>query len=229
MPTKTRYKKHKFPKIRLIKRQEMWMFTLQGWVSLFATAAILLFFMITYIHPFLAITSPIKADALVVEGWLTDEALKQAFAEISTGSYRQIFTTGVPVERGSYLVEYKNFAEIAAATLKEMGVPKEKLVVVPAPKVIKDRTHASAVAFHQWLSNSNDQLESVNLFTNDAHARRSWLIYKQVLAPKIKVGVIAADPSEYDPKKWWVSSEGVRTVISEAIAYIYALFVKWKA
>ncbi|NEQ28448.1 MAG: YdcF family protein, partial [Microcoleus sp. SIO2G3] len=72
-------------------------------------------------------------------------------------------------------------------------------------------------------------LESVNLFTNDAHARRSWLIYKQVLAPKIKVGVIAAEPAEYDPKKWWVSSEGVRTIISEAIAYVYALFVKWKA
>ena len=229
MPTKTRSKKQKILKIRLIKRQEMWMLTFKGWVSLFATAAIFLVFMMTNIHPFLAVTSPIKADALVVEGWLSDEALKQAVAEISTGSYRQIFTTGGPVERGSYLIEYKNFAEIAAATLKEMGVPKEKLVVVPTPRVIRDRTHASAVAFRQWLLTSNDQLESINLFTNDAHARRSWLIYKQILAPKIKVGVIAAEPAEYDPKKWWVSSEGVRTVISEAIAYIYALFVKWKA
>lgn len=229
MPTKTRYKQQKKLKIRLIKRQEMWMLTLQGWVSVFITAALLLVFMISHIHPFLAVTSPIKADALVVEGWLSDEALKQVVAEISTGSYRQIFTTGGPVERGSYLLEYKNFAEIAAATLKEMGVPKEKLVVVPTPKVIKDRTYASAVAFHQWLLTSNDQIKSINLFTNDAHARRSWLIYKQILAPKIKVGVIAAEPSEYDPKKWWVYSEGVRTVISEAIAYIYALFVKWKA
>lgn len=229
MPTKTRYKQQKNLKIRLIKRQEMWMLTLQGWVSVFITAALLLVFMISHIHPFLAVTSPIKADALVVEGWLSDEALKQVVAEISTGSYRQIFTTGGPVERGSYLLEYKNFAEIAAATLKQMGVPKEKLVVVPTPKVIKDRTYASAVAFHQWLLTSNDQIKSINLFTNDAHARRSWLIYKQILAPKIKVGVIAAEPSEYDPKKWWVYSEGVRTVISEAIAYIYALFVKWKA
>ncbi|NMF67448.1 YdcF family protein [Brasilonema octagenarum UFV-E1] len=227
MPAKVPYKNQKFPKIRLLKRRQTWTLTLQGWVSVFATGALFLIFTITHIHSFLAVTSPIKADALVVEGWITDEALLQAFSEFSNNSYRQIFTTGIPVERGFYLAEYKNYAEIAAATLKKLGVPKEKLVVVPTPHVIKDRTHASAVAFRQKLLNSNDQLESVNLFTNDAHARRSWLIYKQVLAP-IKVGVIAANPSDYDPKKWWVSSEGVRTVISEIIAFIYALFVNWK-
>ncbi|MGH8001887.1 MAG: ElyC/SanA/YdcF family protein [Brasilonema sp.] len=227
MPAKTPYQKQKFRKIRFIKRQEMWTLTLQGWVSLFATAVILLVFTITHIHSFLAVTSPIKADALVVEGWLTDKALQQAFTEFSSSSYRQIFTTGIPVERGYYLAEYKNYAEIAAATLKKLGVPKEKLVVLATPDVIKDRTHASAVALYHWLSTSNAQLTSVNLFTDDAHARRSWLIYKQVLAPKIKVGVIAANPSNYDQKKWWVSSEGVRTVISETIAYVYALF-NWK-
>ncbi|MBP5976382.1 YdcF family protein [Brasilonema sp. CT11] len=227
MPAKVPYKNQKFPKIRLLKRRQMWTLTLQGWVSVFATAVLFLIFTITHIHSFLAVTSPVKADALVVEGWITDEALQQAFSEFSNNSYRQIFTTGIQVERGFYLAEYKNYAEIAAATLKKLGVPKEKLVVVPTPHVIKDRTHASAVAFRQWLLNSNDQLESVNLFTNDAHARRSWLIYKQILAP-IKVGVIAANPSDYDPNKWWVSSEGVRTVISEIIAFIYALFVNWK-
>jgi hypothetical protein len=48
-------------------------------------------------------------------------------------------------------------------------------------------------------------------------------------APEIKVGVIAAKPLIYDPKYWWVSSEGVRSIISEAIAYIYARFVNWRA
>ncbi|ARV59123.1 cytosine deaminase [Nostocales cyanobacterium HT-58-2] len=228
MPQKN-HKNSKMPKIRLIKRQEMWTLTVQGWVSAIFSGALFMMFTVTHIHPFLAITSPIKADALVVEGWLTDEALQQAVAEFSTGSYRQIFTTGGPVERGYYLVEHKNYAEIAAATLKKLGVQEEKLVVVPAPRAIRDRTLASATAFRQWLSTSNEPLESINLFTNDAHARRSWLIYKQILAPKIKVGVIAANPSDYNPKKWWVSSEGVRTVISETIAYTYALFVNWRA
>ncbi|NMG06631.1 ElyC/SanA/YdcF family protein [Brasilonema sp. UFV-L1] len=227
MPAKSPYQKRKFPKIRFIQRQQMWTLTLQGWVSLFVTAVILLVFTITHIHSFLAVTSPIKADVLVVEGWLTDEALQQAFSEISKSSYRQIFTTGIPVERGYYLAEYKNYAEIAAATLKKLGVPNEKLVVIATPDVIKDRTHASAVAFYQWLSTSNAEFTSINLFTDDAHARRSWLIYKRVLPPNIKVGVIAANTSNYNPTKWWASSEGVRTIISESIAYIYALF-NWK-
>ncbi len=227
MPRKNR-QSQKIPKIRLIKRQEIWTLTAQGWVIAIALIASVMFFSITHLYPFLAVTSPMKADVMVVEGWLTDYALEQAFAEFKSNSYRQIFTTGGPVERGTYLAEYNNFAEIAAASLKKMGVQPEKVVVVPTPDVIKDRTHASAVAFRQWLLNTNLQLESINLLTSDAHARRSWLIYQQVLAPKIKVGVIAAKPQNYDPNKWWVSSEGVRTVISEIIAYIYALFVNWR-
>ena len=42
---------------------------------------------------------------------------------------------------------------------------------------------------------------------------------------KVKVGVIAIENEEYDPKRWWVSSEGVRTVINETIAYVYALVI----
>lgn len=217
----------KIPRIRLLKRQEMWTLTAQGWVIAIALMISVIFFSITHLYPFLAVTSPIKADVLVVEGWLTDYAVEQAFTEFKNGSYRQIFTTGGPVERGFYLAEYKTFAGIAAATLKKLGVQPEKVTVVPTPDVIKDRTHASAIALRQWLAYSNLPIKSMNLLTSDAHARRSWLIFQQVLAPKIKVGVIAAKPASYNPNKWWTSSEGVRTVISETIAYIYALFVNW--
>jgi hypothetical protein len=54
------------------------------------------------------------------------------------------------------------------------------------------------------------------------------LLFKKTLEPKIKVGVIAAKTTNYDSKKWWVSSEGFRTMISETIAYIYARFLSWK-
>ncbi len=221
-------KNQKRPKIRLIKRQEMWTLTAPGWVIAIALIISVMFFSITHLYPFLAVTSPIKADVLVVEGWLTDYGIEQAFTEFKNGSYRQIFTTGGPVERGFYLAEYKTFAGIAAATLKKLGVQPEKVTVVPTPDVIKDRTHASAIALRQWQAYSNLPIKSMNLLTSDAHARRSWLIFQQVLAPEIKVGVIAAKPFNYNAKKWWISSEGVRTVISETIAYIYALFVNWQ-
>ncbi|MCV3213351.1 YdcF family protein [Plectonema radiosum NIES-515] len=227
MSTKKRQNQQK-PKIRLLRRQEMWTLTAQGWVIAMGAIALVIFFSITHLYPFLAVTSPIKTDVLVVEGWVTDYAVEQAFTEFKSGSYRQIFTTGGPVERGFYLVEYNNFAAIAGATLKKLGMQPEKVTVVSAPDVIKDRTHASAIALRQWLAYSNSPIKSLNLLTSDAHARRSWRIFQQVLAPKIKVGIIAAKPVNYNPNKWWISSEGVRTVISETIAYIYALFINWQ-
>jgi hypothetical protein len=192
-------------------------------------AATLIIFTITHIHPFLSVTSPIKADILVVEGWLPDYALKQALTEFENGSYNKIVTTGGPLPTGYYLAEYKTFAELSAATLKTLGLEKEKLIAVPAPEVIKDRTYASAVTFRQWLSNSTLNVQSINLYTFDVHTRRSWLIFKKVLAPKINTGAIAAKTQDYQPEKWWSSSAGVRSVISEVIAYIYARFVNLRA
>jgi hypothetical protein len=61
------------------------------------------------------------------------------------------------------------------------------------------------------------------------HARRSWIVFKEVLNPEIKVGIIAAEPQDYNPQEWWKSSEGFRTVTGEIIAYIYARFVDWKS
>ncbi len=215
----------KFAKIRLIKRQEIWTLTAQGWLIFLAASISSTFFIFTHLYPFLAVNSPIKtADILVVDGWISDYALEQAAIEFKNNSYQQLIAIGSPVDQGFYLAEYKNFAEIAAATLNKLGVPKEKLVTVITPQVIKDRTHASAVALRQWILDANLRIESINLFTCDAHARRSWLIYKNIFAPTIKVGVIAAEPPNYDANKWWNSSEGVRVIMSETIAYIYALF-----
>ncbi|MFN6571819.1 ElyC/SanA/YdcF family protein [Dendronalium sp. ChiSLP03b] len=216
----------KLPEIRLIKRQELWTLTAQGWVLFLSTFTASMFFVIAHLYPFLAVTSPIKAaDILVVDGWISDYALEQAADEFKRGSYRQLITLGVTVDNGYYLAEYKNFAEIGAATLKKLGVAKEKIIAIPTPNVVKNRTNASVVALLQWITESNSTIDSINLFTTDAHARRSWLIYQKILSPKIKVGVISAEPPYYDPKKWWNSSEGVRIIISETIAYIYALFV----
>lgn len=220
-------KRQKTKRVRLIQRREMWALTAQGWLVAVLCLAACAIFTITQIYPFLAVNSPVKADILVVEGWLPDYAIKEAIAEFEKGSYSKLVTTGLPLGKGYYLAEYKNFAEIASATLIALGFDKEKLVTVPAPYEIKHRTYTSAVALHEWLLKSEVKVDAINLYSFGVHSRRSWLVFKQALAP-VKVGVIAAQPVDYNPKKWWNSSEGVRSVISEAIAYIYALFVDWK-
>ncbi|MBD2531566.1 YdcF family protein [Nostoc flagelliforme FACHB-838] len=229
MRTKNRQRQN-FPKIKLIKRQEIWTLTAQGWAIAIALIVYLIFFAITHVHSFLAVTSPIKsAEVLIVEGWLPDYAVEEALAEFKIGSYRQIVTTGGSLGKGSHLTKYNNFAEVTAATLIKLGLEAEKVVAVPTPFVVKDRSYASAAEFYRWLSNSNLQIKSINLFSLDAHTRRSWLLFKKLLNPNIKVGVIAAQTQDYNPEKWWVSSAGVRTIIDEGIAYIYARFLNWKA
>ncbi|MEH2374114.1 YdcF family protein [Nostoc sp.] len=229
MQTKNR-RRQNFPKIKLIKRQEMWTLTAQGWAIAIALIAYLIFFAITHVHSFLAVTYPIKsAKVLVVEGWLPDYAIEEALTEFKNGSYRQIISTGGILGKGSYLTAYNNFAEVSAATFIKLGLEAEKVVAVPTPFVVKDRSYASAAEFHRWLSNSNLQIESINLFSLDVHTRRSWLIFKKLLNPDIKVGIIAAKTQDYDPEKWWDSSQGVRTILDEGIAYIYAKFFNWKA
>ena len=129
MDTKIRQNK-KIPRIRLIHRQQKWTLTAQGWGVALLCAATLIIFTITHIHPFLAVTSPRKTDVLVVEGLIPDYALKQAVTEFKSGNYRQLITTGEPLQKGFYLAEYKNFAEFSAATLKALGLEKDKVVAV---------------------------------------------------------------------------------------------------
>ncbi len=228
MQTKN-HRRKKFPTIKLIKRQEMWTLTAQGWAIAIALIAYLMFFIITHLHSFLAVTSPIKsAEVLIVEGWLPDYAIEEALTEFKRGSYRQIITTGGTLGKGTYLTGYKNFADVSAATFIKLGLESEKVVSVPTPFVVKDRSYASAVEFHRWLSNSNLKIEAINIFSLDVHARRSWFLFKKILTPHIKVGVIAAETQDYDPSKWWGSSQGVREILDETIAYIYARFLSWK-
>jgi uncharacterized SAM-binding protein YcdF (DUF218 family) len=208
----------------LIKRKECWVLTGRGRIVLFITALIILVLTIMTIHPFLTVNRPIHAEILVVEGWLPDYALEKAIREFKTNNYHLIVTTGVPLLKGYHLSEFKTYAEVASATLKQLGLDEKLIVTVPAASVKMDRTYASALAIKNWLSNSNLPFRSLNIYTQGPHARRSRLLFKKALGNKIAVGVIAADDPSYHSRSWWKTSKGVRTIISEIIAYLYARF-----
>ena len=215
-------------KIRLMRRREIWAITREGWVIAMMGLIISMMLIVNNIHPFLAVISPVKADILVLEGWLPDYAIESAIAEFKKGKYRQLITTGIPLSKGYYLAEYKNYAELTAATCIALGFDQDKIVAVPATNVLKYRTAASAIALRDWLATSALKVDAINLYSLGTHARRSWLIFKEVLHPEIQVGIIAAETQDYNPQEWWKSSEGFRTVTGEMIAYLYARFVSWK-
>jgi hypothetical protein len=178
------------------------------------------------LHSFLAKNAPVAADVLVVEGWLPDAALQSAAMEFQQGAYQQLITIGSLIPRGVYLSEYGNFAELAAATLITIGVDPARIAIIADSSSTPDRTANAAILLDRWLTTSELQRTSLNLFTLGTHARRSWLLFDRQLSPQISVGIIAREPLNYEPQSWWRSSEGVRTVIAELLAYLYVLFVR---
>ncbi len=139
---------------------------------------------LTTIHPFLSVNDPVEGDILVVEGWITDYALEKAISEFQAHNYNLLVTSGTSLLAGSHLSEYNTSTEVAAATLKQLGLDEELITVVSAPAVRKDRTFASALALKKWLLNSNVSVKSLNIYTLGAHARRSRLMFKKVLSDK---------------------------------------------
>ena len=58
--------------------------------------------------------------------------------------------------------------------------------------------------------------------TEDSHARRTRLLFQKALGNDVTGGIISIPNPDYDAKHRWRYSEGVREVIGEGIAYIYA-------
>ena len=111
-----------------------------------------------------------------------------------------------------------------ANRLRRGGVGRELIQEVPSPEVSRDRTYSSAVALRNWFRDHGVSVQAINVVTEDVHARRTRLLFQDAFGPKVSVGVIAPQNNEYDPKRWWCYSEGVREILGETIAYVYARF-----
>jgi uncharacterized SAM-binding protein YcdF (DUF218 family) len=72
-----------------------------------------------------------------------------------------------------------------------------------------------------WFLEHNVDVRGVNIVTEDTHARRTRLLFEKALGKAVAVGVIAVPNPDYDARRWWRYSEGVKDVLGEAIAYGY--------
>ncbi|MDJ0659725.1 MAG: ElyC/SanA/YdcF family protein [Crocosphaera sp.] len=207
----------------LLEYKPQWTLTLQGWLLLFFLLVSLFIGVGLFIHPFLRMSHPIEANIMVIEGWVPDRTIKAAIAEFKEKNYRLMITTGNEIGRGKYLSDHNTFADLAAATAIALGLDPTQVVRVPNENVTINQTAASAEAVKQWLLESNLEVKSINIYSYDVHTRRSWLVFKTILAPEIEVGAIAFCPPSSRP--WWKTSRGVKSVIVETIAYLYTKLI----
>jgi len=202
----------------LLKRKEAWRLTWRGRMVVFVVAIGTVLAGVRGCAPFLSANQPIEAQVLIVEGWLPDYALKDATEEFVRGKYQYIITAGGPLLAGYYFSDRKSSAEMAAATLVELGIASNLVAAVSSPPVARSRTLVEAQSVKKWIQDKDPDLRSVNIYTLGVHSRRSWIAFKTALGDGVKVGVIADSDRAYDLERWWATSEGFLSVTSEALA-----------
>ena len=194
--------------IKLLKKRELWVPTLWGWILIVSALCLTAVLYAGFIHSFLAVSKPVRGEILVVEGWIPLFALERAASEFKGHGYGLLVLTG---ETHGW----------AVSVLKNAGINEDRIAVVSDKQVQKDRTYSSAIALKEWLLASHASGRKIDVLTLGAHARRSLLLYETALGDGFSVGIIAADNTRYDANQWWRSTEGIRSVVEETLAYIY--------
>jgi uncharacterized SAM-binding protein YcdF (DUF218 family) len=204
----------------LFVRRERWTLTWPGRLIVLAVITIIVVLGARNLCVFLAVTSPVGGEFLVVEGWMPAYAYRQAVTEFRKGGYRKIIAAGTMQDDGDDGEESREHS--GAEKLIAFGVPRDLVVIASYGEVHRDRTFHAAMAVKQWLQAQGLRTTSVDVVTVGPHARRSRLLYEKAVGNEVAVGVFAIEDRKFDPGHWWRSSEGVRTVVDESIAYLYA-------
>ncbi len=207
----------------LVRRKEVWRPSWRGWLLLLGLTAGVTWFVVLNAYSFLAVSRPLKTDILVVEGWIHGYAIKAAVEEFKLGGYKAVFSTGGPVPgTGGYTNDFNTSASVGAERLIAHGIPRELVHTVAAREHARDRTYYSAVVLKRYFREHQIDVRAVNVVTETTHARRTLLLFEKALGPEIEVGVIPKFNPDFNPDHWWRYSDGVRDVIGESIAYVYA-------
>lgn len=206
----------------LFRRRPVWFPTVRGWLMLVVLAALLGVAVLRGAYPFLAVNAPVRDGVLVVEGWLPDYALEAAMAEFKRHPYERLYVTGGLLDAGGFLSEFKTYAQLGAATLRKLGMREDQMEAVPAPLVRQDRTYVSAVALKKWLQEHGRAHRRMHVISQGPHARRTRLLFEKAMGDEVTIGITAVEDRDFDPKKWWAGSYGVRAMVDEAVAYGYA-------
>jgi len=205
------------------RRRSLPLPTWRTWLVVLTTIALLLWWLLPRVHDWLAVVEPQPgAPYMIVEGWAPDYVLQQAADDADESPVKRIFTTGVPLETGTYLSKFQDFAHLCAASLAEMGVEQQLICPAPAAAVNTDRTRAMASALKKILDAENIPAgeRRINLYTLGTHGRRSRRIFQDVLGSEWRVGVISVPCRAYDNAKWYRQSAGAKSVIEELTALL---------
>jgi hypothetical protein len=132
-------------------------------------------------------------------------------------------TTGGPIDEDEPFAADENWAVHAAAKLRARGIDPAAIAAVAAPPSPPERTYVSAQRVRAWALEQGEAITRLDVVTRGAHGRRSRLLYRDAFGEGVAIGIVSVPSREYDPDRWWASSEGARSVVTEALAMAWTL------
>ncbi len=208
----------------LFARKTVYFPTLWGWAAILAMVTGFLWMTVANLYDFLAISDPIRTetecDVLVMEGWAPEMVVKVA-AEIATKhDFDYVVSSGGVLDDWIALTDHETYSELGAHRLKLAGVRKPVMVVPPIPREV-DRTRTDVRAVKLELERRGITPKTVTIVSRDVHMRRTKLVYRRTFGRGVEIRSFPAASGLYRADDWWESSAGVKTVIMEAISYIF--------
>jgi hypothetical protein len=215
----------------LFRRREVILPTLWGWLLVLGVLGATAILLGRHVGAWLAVSEPAisanggPAALLVVEGWLGEPELDDAAAYARQHGYRRVATSGGPIESFS---AFSSYAERAAHHISDR-LPGVSVEAVPTPPTGQDRTFATAVWVRDWAQQRAVPVETIDVYSLGAHARRTRMVYRLAFGEQTRVGIIAGVPHDSDVERWWTTSEAAKAVLIEVVSLAWTQCCFWPA
>jgi len=159
--------------------------------------------------------SPGPADAIVMLG---DDNYSADRAARAAQLYREGWAPRV-VASGRYLRPYASIAELEEHDLENRGVP-QAAVVRFAHRA--ENTKDEAAALSQFISSRG--WKRILLVTSNYHTRRSRYLAEREFPSGTILRVVAAPDSDYDPREWWRTRDGLKIFMHECVGMVVSMW-----
>ena len=166
------------------------------------------------------------ADALVVLAGSSTyvERTHRAVQLFQQGRAPKIILTNDNVPGGWSIEEERNplFVERAVNELKQLGVPAEKIEILPGTV---SSTYDEAVRLRDYAA--EHELRSVLVVTSAYQSRRAlWTMRRVFRGSNVEIGLHAVEPGQQSPRPavWWFYGLGWQMVPGEYVKIVYYWF-----
>ena len=156
---------------------------------------------------------------LYVKEIIIDEKIKIPYQDNSEYDIGKLFG------KNRIINNFNSSAQYAKNRLLSMGIDSSLLIAIPGIKVKINRTLTSALAFRDWLKQTNKDISGINIISMGAHSRRTWMIYNRILNEKYPIGIISLPDYIYTQSRIYRLFKNIRETLG--IIYYWIILIPY--